>query len=71
METVIQLQPRIIRVNKAPVYCGMCKYVFNQEIRPYLREVRIGTQGKGFDRLEMDRVLDDYIERCSRAPEIA
>jgi hypothetical protein len=36
---------------------------FNAEVRPYLTEVPIGKQGIGFDRLELDAWLDDYVFR--------
>jgi hypothetical protein len=39
---------------------------FNAEVRPYLTEVPIGKQGVGFDRLELDAWLDDYIARNGR-----
>ena len=62
------IEPRIIRAGQAQIYCGMCDRVFNAEIRPYLTEIRIGVQGVGFDRFEMDEVLNDYIDRYGRAP---
>jgi hypothetical protein len=39
---------------------------FNAEVRPYLTELPIGTQGIGFDRLELDAWVDDYIARKGR-----
>jgi hypothetical protein len=39
---------------------------FNAEVRPYVTEVPIGTQGIGFDRLELDAWVDDYIARNGR-----
>tara|TARA_R110001592_G_scaffold265887_1_gene531472 strand:+ start:3539 stop:3901 length:363 start_codon:yes stop_codon:yes gene_type:complete len=62
------LEPRIIRVGQALFYCGMSDRVFNAEIRPFLTEIRIGVQGVGFDKFELDEVLDDYIQRYGRAP---
>lgn len=64
----LSLSPRIIRVRDVCEYSGMCDRVFNREVRPYLTEIRIGVQGVGFDRFELDRVLDDYIQRYGRAP---
>jgi hypothetical protein len=46
----------------------MSRAVFDQEIRPYLVTVPIGVQGLGFDRLDIDRALDEYISRRGRAP---
>ena len=62
------IEPRIIRVSQALFYCGMSDRVFNAEIRPFLTEIRIGVQGVGFDRFELDQVLSDYIRRYGRAP---
>jgi hypothetical protein len=61
-----QIAPRIIRFRDAPRYAGMDKNRFNAEVRPYLTEVPIGTQGIGFDRLELDAWIDDYIARNGR-----
>ena len=66
--TEVMIQPRIIRAGQAPAYCGMGREVFNKEIRPYLTEIPIGDIGKGFDRLDLDRALDEYISRRGRAP---
>ncbi len=52
--------PRIIRFRDAPRYLGMDRNRFNAEVRPYLTEIPIGTQGIGFDRLELDAWVDDY-----------
>ena len=59
-------QPRIIRFRDAPAYLGMDRNRFNAEVRPYLTEVPIGAQGIGFDRLELDAWVDDYITRNGR-----
>lgn len=48
------LQPRFIRFKLAPGYLAMDKNRFNREVRPYLTEIPIGTQGIAFDRLELD-----------------
>jgi hypothetical protein len=60
------LQPRIIRFRDAPFYLGMDRNRFNAEVRPYVTEVPIGKQGVGFDRLELDAWLDNYIARNGR-----
>ncbi len=39
---------------------------FNLEVRPYVTEVRIGTQGIAFDRLELDAWADQYKSRNGR-----
>jgi predicted DNA-binding transcriptional regulator AlpA len=61
-----KVQPRIIRFRDAPLYLGMDRNRFNAEVRPYVTEVPIGKQGVGFDRLELDAWLDDYIARNGR-----
>ena len=58
--------PRLIRFRDAPAYLGMDRNRFNAEVRPYLTEIPIGKQGIGFDRLEIDAWIDDYIARNGR-----
>ncbi len=60
-------QPRIIRFRDAPHYLGMDRNRFNAQVRPYLKELPIGEQGIGFDRLELDAWVDDYIA-CNGRP---
>ncbi|MGL3340947.1 hypothetical protein [Pseudomonas aeruginosa] len=55
--------PRVIRAMAAPAYLGMCRDEFNRTVRPHVREFRIGQQGIGFDREELDAWADKYIER--------
>lgn len=52
--------PRVIRLKNAPQYLGMDIHRFNAEVRPHVTEVRIGTQGVGFDRLDLDSWFDQY-----------
>jgi predicted DNA-binding transcriptional regulator AlpA len=63
----MQIQPRLIRLRDAPDYLGMDRNRFNLEVRPALTEVRIGSQGVAFDRLEMDAWVDQY-KRCNGRP---
>ena len=58
--------PRIIRIRDAPFYLGMDKNRFNAEVRPSLTELKIGTQGVAFDRLELDAWVDDLISRIGK-----
>ncbi len=60
------LLPRFIRARDAYGYCGMCRAIFNRELRPYLTEIPIGRQGLAFDRLELDAVLEQYKHRNGR-----
>jgi len=57
------LLPRFIRARDAHGYCGMCRAVFNQTLRPYLTEIPIGKQGIAFDRLDLDAWADKYKSR--------
>ena len=65
----IHLIPRLIRLRDAPIYLGMDRHRFNQDVRPNLTEVPIGTQGIAFDRLDLDAWVDDYIH-CSGRPAV-
>ena len=60
------VQPRIVRFPDAPRYLGMDRNRFNSEVRPHLAEIPIGKQGVGFDRLELDAWVDDYVARNGR-----
>lgn len=62
----VALLPRFIRARDAHGYCGMCRAVFNQELRPHLTEIPIGRQGLAFDRLELDAALGRYKYRNGR-----
>lgn len=59
----MQILPRFIRVTMAPAYLGMCRNEFNRTVRPHLREIPIGKQGKAFDRIEMDEWATAYANR--------
>ena len=60
------MQPRLIRLRDIPAYVGMDRNRFNKEFRHKLTEVPIGTQGIAFDRYEIDRLIDDFIELHGR-----
>lgn len=62
----LSIQPRFIRFGSAPEYFGMDRNRFNAEVRPYLTEIAIGTQGIAFDRLEMDEFAEHYKSRNGR-----
>ena len=57
------IAPRFIRLREAPRYFGMDKNLFNRAIRPHLTVIRIGVQGRAFDRLEMETVAEEYKRR--------
>lgn len=60
------MQPRVIRLKNAAIYLGMDKNRFNEEVRPSVTEFPIGTQGIGFDRVDLDAWFDDYKRRNGR-----
>lgn len=60
------IQPRLIRLRDAAAYLGMDKNRFNAEVRPYVTEIPIGSQGIGFDRLDLDSWFEDYKTRNGR-----
>jgi hypothetical protein len=60
------LIPRFIRLRDAPHFFGMDKNRFNHEVRPLLTEIRIGKQGRAFDRLEMEAAAEEYKSRNGR-----
>jgi len=62
----IFLMPRIVRIKDAPAYLGTNINYFNQDIRPYLTELKIGEKGVGFDRLDLDRWVDEYVKEHGR-----
>ena len=67
MKNQSRIQPRIIRLRDAPYYLGMDIHRFNNDVRPTLPEVRIGIQGVGFDRLDLDRWFEQYKLRSVRS----
>jgi hypothetical protein len=60
------LLPRLIRLRDIPRYLGMDRHCFNKEVRPLVTEIPIGTQGKAFDRLDLDKWVDYYKQRSGR-----
>ena len=65
----IHFLPRLIRLRDAPTYLGMDRHRFNNDVRPNLTEIPMGTQGIAFDRLDLDAWVDDYIQ-CSGRPAV-
>ena len=59
--------PRLLRFRDAPTYLGMDKNRFNNEVRPYVTEIPVGSQGIAFDRLDLDAWVDDY-KKCNGRP---
>jgi len=69
MRTESHLQPRIIRASKTHEYFSIDKDIFNRNFRPFLTVIPLSNQAKGFDRLEMDRLMDHYSEAKGMPPE--
>src|ERR1700687_5839813 len=59
----VPVAPRFIRLRDAPRFFGMAKNPCNRGVRPRLTEIRIGTQGRAFDRLEMEAAAEEYKSR--------
>ncbi len=59
--------PRLIRFKEAPAYLGMNRNRFNEEVRPYIAEIRMGIQGVAFDRLDLDAWVEQY-KHCNGRP---
>lgn len=51
---------RFLRLGKAHTYLGMCKAVFQRDVRPFVTEIPIGARGVAFDRLELDQWADRH-----------
>ena len=64
----MDIQPRILRVGQAIKYSGLSRPLFKEHIRPKCGEITIGKQGIGFEKVEIDKALDDYIARYGCAP---
>ena len=62
-----QFLPKLLRLRDAPAYLGMDKNRFNREVRPYITEIPIGSQGIAFDRLDLDAWVDHY-KGCNGRP---
>ena len=62
----MDFQPRFIRLKDAHRYLGMDRNRFADEVRPYLIEIPIGSQGVAFDRLDLDAWADQYKDRNGR-----
>lgn len=67
MTTYPTLSPRVIRAKYAPQYLGMCRDVFNREVKPRVCSIPIGRQGVGYDRLELDAWLEHH-KQCNGCP---
>lgn len=54
------MQPRLIRLRDAANYLGMDRNRFNNEVRPFLITLKIGQQGIAFDRIDLDRWVNEF-----------
>lgn len=62
MQKINYIQPHVIRLKDASSYLGVDKNRFNKEVRPSLKQTRIGIQGVAFDRLDLDAWFERYKE---------
>ena len=62
----MRVEPRVIRHKDAPTYLGVNVNYFNKHIRPELLEISFGPQMIGYDKIDLDRWLDDYKARNGR-----
>ena len=62
------MQPRLIRLRDAPKYLGMDRNRFNNEVRPYLVTLKIGSQGIAFDRLDLDQWANQFQKNKGQPP---
>jgi predicted DNA-binding transcriptional regulator AlpA len=62
----VVLLPLFIRLRDCPNYLGMDRNRFNREVRPFLMEIPIGSQGIAFYRLEIDNWACQYMSRNGR-----
>lgn len=51
----------------APSWVGMGRDCFNREVRPQILSVVIGIQKIAFDRLDLDRWVDDHTRSNRRS----
>ncbi len=66
------LQPRIVRIGDAPAYLGMCRSVFEQQVRPRLTIIAIGKKGKGVDRRALDQIADElFSAQAATSPSLS
>jgi len=49
-----------------PDYLGMDRNRFNNEVRPHVTVIPMGTQGVAFDRLDLEAWFEDYKSRNGR-----
>lgn len=54
------LDPRVIRIGKAPAYLGMDRSTFNRTIRPYVDIIKLSKQARGIEKADLDRAWEDY-----------
>lgn len=58
----IAFPPRVMRPKYASYYLGVDKNRFNTEIRPHLRVIAIGKQGIAFDKVDLDKYVDENMK---------
>ena len=55
-------EARILRPREAHRYLGMGRTMFNTIVRPNVAQISLGKRGVGFDRQNLDRWVQEYID---------
>lgn len=62
--------PRLLRIDQACHYLGVNKNFLRAHVRPYVKEIRVGSKGVLLDRLELDSWIEQYTHRNGRPSDI-
>lgn len=60
--------PRLLRPKQAYAYLSMSRTAFEEHVRPYIKEQKIGTRGVAFDRYELDLWVESRDEFAEIEP---
>jgi hypothetical protein len=60
MSKSVYLEPKWVRLRDVPAYTGMDLKMFNRLARPHLVEIRLSSKCVAFDKVDLDRWMDEY-----------
>ena len=60
MSTIVNMQPKWVRLRDIPAYTGMDQKLFNRIVRPHLVEIRLSSKCVAFDKVDLDHWMDEY-----------
>ena len=60
MSKSVHIEPKWVRLRDVPGYTGMDLKMFNRLVRPYLVEIRLSSKCVAFDKVDLDRWMDEY-----------